>query len=165
MAEAVAAEYARRLARQTGMFVQSVPVAADAHVKPVYHLVFATRSPYGLWVFGDVVARARDEWWKTIELREEDALFSAASVLRTDPATVEKEAAPAMARNLEKLLARTGRPVKLVDHTLEVFGTYYGQVTEPAARKAVKLLHSEGKTPSTGVGEKRTREIIARPAV
>ncbi|MGW3563544.1 three-Cys-motif partner protein TcmP [Streptomyces sp. NPDC000941] len=164
-AEAVAAEYARRLARQTDMSVQSVPVAADPDVKPVYHLVFATRSPYGLWVFGDAAARARDEWWKTLELREDDgALFSAASLQRPDPATVEKEAVPAMARNLEKLLLRTRRPVKLVDHTLEVFGTYYGQVTEPAARKAVKLLHSQGKTPSTGVGEKRIRELIVRPA-
>ncbi|GAA0897901.1 MULTISPECIES: three-Cys-motif partner protein TcmP [Streptomyces violaceusniger group] len=163
-AEAVAAEYARRLEQQTDMSVQSVPVAADPDVKPVYHLVFGTRSPYGLWVFGDAVARARDEWWKTLELREDDALFSVISLKRPDPATVEKEAVPAMARNLEKLLLRTRRPVKLVDHTLEVFGTYYGQVTEPVARKAVKLLHSQGKTPTTGVGEKRTRELIVRPA-
>ncbi len=165
-AEAVAAEYARRLQRVTGMFVQSVPVAKAPHWKPVYHLVFATRSPYGLWVFGDAVARARAEWWKTLELQEEhnepDTLFSTASVLRPDPDVVEKEAVPVMAANLEQLL-RAGRPVKLVEHTLEVFGSYYGQVTEPVARKAVKYLHGEGKTPSTGIGEKRTRELIVHP--
>lgn len=165
-AEAVAAEYARRLQRLTGMFVQSVPVAKGPNQKPIYHLVFATRSPYGLWVFGDAVARARGEWWKTLELQEEqndpDALFSSISMRRPDPEVVEKEAVPVMAANLERLLQR-GQPVKLVDHTLELFGSYYGQVTEPVARKAVKHLHAQGKTPSTGIGEKRTRELVVHP--
>jgi hypothetical protein len=51
----------RRLQQQTEMFVQSVPVTKAPHQKPVYHLVFATRSQYGLWVFGDALARARDK--------------------------------------------------------------------------------------------------------
>ncbi|MEU3907258.1 three-Cys-motif partner protein TcmP [Streptomyces goshikiensis] len=162
-AQAVAAEYARRLAERTGMFVQSVPVAKSPTVQPVYHLVFATRSPYGLWVFGDALARARDEWWKTLDLQEEDTLFSTASVLRPDPVEVEKKAVPAMAENLEGLLRRFQHPVKLVDHTLELFGEYYGQVTEPVARKAVKHLHGLGRTPSSGVGEKKIREITVHP--
>lgn len=165
-AEAVAAEYARRLEKRTGMFVQSVPVAKSPTVRPVYHLVFATRSQYGLWVFGDNVARARDEWWKSLELQEEDGdltLFSATSVSRPDPKEVEDKAVPAIAANLERLLERTRGPVKLVDHTLEIFGDFYGQVTEPAVRKAVKRLHQEGKTPSNGVGEKRIREIVVHP--
>lgn len=149
------------------MFVQSVPKAKAPHLKPVYHLVFATRSQYGLWVFGDAAARARDKWWETLELNEEEQhpgmLFSTASVLRPDPETVEKEAVPAIAANLELLLQRSGRPVKLVDHTLELFGRYYGQVKEPVARKAVKYLHSLGKTPSNGVGDK-PRELVVRPA-
>ncbi|MHC5903319.1 three-Cys-motif partner protein TcmP [Streptomyces sp. S6] len=165
-AEAVAAEYATRLKRRTAMFVHSVPVTKHPTWKPVYHLVFATRSPYGLWVFGDAVARARAEWWKTLELQEEqedpDALFSTASMLRPDSAAVEKEAVPVIAANLERLLRR-GRPVKLVEHTLELFGDYYGQVTEPVARKAVKHLYGEGKTPTTGVGGDRTRELIVLP--
>ncbi|MGX1916106.1 three-Cys-motif partner protein TcmP [Streptomyces phaeochromogenes] len=163
--EAVAAEYARRLARRTGMFVQSVPVSHAPHKRAVYQLVFATRSPYGLWVFGDTVARARDEWWTTFDLREEDerdgqlSFFSA----RPDPQEVENEAVLEIAANLEKLLLRTRRPIKLVDHTLEVFGSFYGQVTEPVARKAVRLLHDQGKTPSNGVGVRRIREITVHP--
>ncbi|WP_078877970.1 three-Cys-motif partner protein TcmP [Streptomyces sp. 150FB] len=165
-AEAVAAEYGRRLEQLTGMFVQSVPVAHSPSVKPVYHLVFATRSQYGLWVFGDTAARARAEWWKTLELREEDAdlaLFSLTSVSRPDPKEVEAKAVPEIADNLAQLLRRTGRPVKLVEHTLEIFGAYYGQVPETVARKAVLLLHERGLTPSNGVGEKRIREILVRP--
>jgi three-Cys-motif partner protein len=166
-AEAVAAEYARRLRKQTGMFVRSVPVAKTPTAKPVYHLVFATRSQYGLWVFGDAVARARNSWWETLELKEEDeddgALFSTVSVIRPDPDVVADKAVPAIAANLETLLGRLKAPFKLVDHTLEVFGEYYGQVTEPVARMAVKELHKQGSTPSTGIGEKRTREIIVLP--
>jgi three-Cys-motif partner protein len=164
--EAVAAEYALRLERRTGMFVQSVPVTHSPRKRAVYRLVFATRSPYGLWVFGDTVARARDEWWKTLELREESddlALISLTSLTRPNPKDVEAKAVPAIAANLEKLLLRVRRPVRLVDYTLEIFGEYYGQVTEPAARKAVQLLHSDGKTPSDGVGTRRIREITVYP--
>lgn len=159
--EAVAAEYARRLANRTGMMVQSVPVSHSPRKRPVYRLVFATRSPYGLWVFGDAVARARARWWEELEEREEGTLFS----LAPDPKEVEARALPEIAANLEKLLLRTRRPVKLVDHTLEIFGSFYGQVTEPVARQAVKLLHQQGKTPSNGVGIRRIREITVVPGV
>lgn len=162
--EAVAAEYALRLEQRTGMLVQSVPVSHSPRKRAVYRLVFATRSPYGLWVFGDTVARARATWWETLEEREEDdALFSVASVTRPDPKEVEARAVPQIAENLARLLARTRRPVKLVDHTLEVFGSFYGQVTEPVVRQAVRLLHAQGVTPDNGVGVKKTREITLSP--
>ncbi|MFH0245837.1 three-Cys-motif partner protein TcmP [Streptomyces sp. HK10] len=166
--EAVAAEYARRLAAATGMLVRSVPVAKAPHHKPVYHLVYGTWRQHGLWVFGDAAARARDAWWEKLEVVEEqgdpDVLFSTASLIRPDPEVVAKAAVPAMAQNMERLL-RCGRPVKLVDHTLEVFGDYYGQVTEVAARAAIKHLHHQGKTPSTGVSRNREkiRDLVVEP--
>ncbi|MFF3147436.1 hypothetical protein ACFVRU_38375, partial [Streptomyces sp. NPDC057927] len=163
--EAVAAEYARRLGERTGMLVQSVPVSHAPHKRAVYRLVFATRSQYGLWVFGDTVARARDEWWRSHELREEEARDGQLSFFssRPDPEEVEKQAVPMIADNLDKLLLRTRRPIKLVDHTLEVFGEFYGQVTEPVVRKAVRFLHDQGKTPSNGVGVRKIREITVFP--
>ena len=82
---------------------------------------------------------------------------------RPDPKEVEAKAVPEIAENLAKLLARTRRPVKLVDHTLEVFGSFYGQITEPVVRKAVQRLHEQGGTPSNGVGVKKTREITLYP--
>lgn len=165
--EIVAARYAQRLREQTGMFVQSVPVARKPGHKAVYHLVFGTRSAHGLWFFGDAVARARDAWWAGLESKEEqedpDALFSAASMVRPDPQEIIDAAVPAMADNMERILHRGKRPFKLLDHTLEVFGDYYGQVTESAARKAVKLLHGSGRTASTGVGGGKTHELIVEP--
>jgi (2Fe-2S) ferredoxin len=150
------------------MLVRSVPVAKAPHQKHVYHLVYGTWRQHGLWVFGDSVARARDAWWEKLEVAEEkndpDALFSTTSVIRPDPKVVTAAAVPVIARNLERLL-QAGRPVKLVDHTLDVFGDYYGQVTEPAARAAVKLLHEQGKTPSTGVSKnkEKIRDLIVEP--
>ncbi|MFJ3673783.1 three-Cys-motif partner protein TcmP [Streptomyces sp. NPDC090106] len=161
--EAVAAEYSRLLAQRTGMFVQSVPVSHHPHKRAVYRLVFATRSQYGLWVFGDSVARARDEWWKTVDAREESEGMLPLWPMRPDPEEVAVRAIPKVAENLEQLLLRVRRPVKLVDHTLEIFGDFYGQVTEPVVRKAVQRLHEQGKTPSNGVGVKRTREITVYP--
>ncbi|MFI9297545.1 three-Cys-motif partner protein TcmP [Streptomyces gardneri] len=162
--EAVAAEYSRRLAERTGMLVQSVPVSHSPRKRAVYRLVFATRSPYGLWVFGDTVARARTTWWETLEEREDDdALFSVASVTRPDPKEIETKAVPEIAENLARLLARVQRPVKLVDYPLEIFGSFYGQVTEPVVRRAVQLLHDQGRTPSNGVGVRKTREIQVFP--
>ncbi len=160
-AEAVAAEYGRRLATETGMTVVSVPVRREPHHKPVYYLVFATRSPYGLWVFGDAVARARNAWWETLEIRQdtedEGALFTRAQILRPDPKLVLAEAVPVIAENIARLHRERGR-FKLVDDPLGVFGSYYGQVTEPAARAAVQHLHSDGRIRADGVGVK-TREI------
>jgi (2Fe-2S) ferredoxin len=118
-------------------------------------------------VFGDALARARDKWWATVELNDEeqnpDTLFPIGPVLRPDPETVEKEAVPAIAANLERILERSGGPVQLVDHTLDLFCTYYGQVKEKVARNAVKYLHSQGKTPSNGVGDKPSK-LIVHPA-
>ncbi len=164
--EIVAAQYAQRLREKTGMFVQSVPVARKNGQKAVYHLVFGTRSEHGLWFFGDAVARARDAWWEGLEIKEEredpNTLFSATSVVRPDPQEVIDAAVPAMADNMERILHQQKRAFKLLNHTLDVFGDYYGQVTEPAARKAVKLLHSSGRTASTGIGGK-THELIVQP--
>ncbi|MET9954505.1 three-Cys-motif partner protein TcmP [Streptomyces sp. NPDC006339] len=164
--EAVAEEYARRLAQRTGMLVQSVPVSHSPRKRAVYRLVFATRSPYGLWVFGDTVARARATWWETLEEREDDdgALFSMASMARPDPKEVERQAVPEIAENLARLLARTRQKIKLVDYPLEIFGSLYGQVTEPVVRQAVRLLHDQGRTPSNGVGVPKVRNIVVYPA-
>ncbi|MER6031838.1 hypothetical protein [Streptomyces sp. NPDC001851] len=162
--EAVAAEYARRLERRTGMLVQSVPVSHSPRKRAVYRLGFAARSPYSLWVCGDAVTRARATWWETPEEREDDeGLFTMASVTRPDPKEVEAKAVPEIAENLAKPLLRIRRPVKVVDHPLEIFGAYYGQVTEPVVRQAVRLLHEQGRTPSNGVDVKRTREITVCP--
>ncbi|ROR46476.1 three-Cys-motif partner protein TcmP [Kitasatospora cineracea] len=148
----VAAEYSRRLGQATGMHTVSVPVTKAPGQKAVYNLVFGTRSNHGLWVFGDAHSRARDTWWEGLELREEDdGLFSVASMQRPDPKKIHDQAIPVMAHNIASLLQQ-GRAFKLVEHTADVFGEFYGQVPETVARKAVKHLRTAGGTPSDGTG-------------
>lgn len=160
----VAADYAAHLAEAAKMYVISVPVRKKPRHKPIYNMVYGTRSPYGLWVFGDAVARAHIEWWKTAEAADQEtdpnALFTVTKAIQPDGEAIAKEAVPAIAANLERLL-KSHAQFKVVDHTREVFGEYYGLVTEPAVRKAIKLLHEQGKTSSDGVGGK-VRELVVR---
>jgi hypothetical protein len=44
-----------------------------------------------------------------------------------------------------------------------VFGSYYGQVRETLVREAIKTLHRDGRTPSTGKGP-RIRELVVERA-
>lgn len=166
-AEAVAAEYTRRLRDATRMLVHSIPVAKQPGQKPVYHLVFATHGQHGLWVFGDTAARARDYWWEALEVEEEAdgplTLFSETSMRRPDPKTVESEAVPVIAQNLARLLQRRGRPFTVGEHTLEVFGDFYGQVKAPVVRDAVKHLHQLGGTATTGRGGKLHELFVTPP--
>ncbi|KJS63363.1 hypothetical protein VM95_03545 [Streptomyces rubellomurinus] len=144
----------------------SVPVTKGPGQKAVYNLVFGTRSNHGLWVFGDAHARARDTWWEGVELQEEahdNALFTIATLQRPDPAQVQKEAVPVIAENIRTLLQR-GRSFKLVDHTVQVFGDYYGQVPETVVGKAIRQLDEAGLI-AKGGKTSRIKNLELRPAV
>lgn len=160
-------QFARQLARDSGMRIVPTPVRRAPRHKPIYHLIFGTRSTYGLWVFGDSVAHATQAWWDGLEEveaeRDENALFTSTSLIRPHLKTVEADAVPVIADNLARLLDRFPS-FKVVDHPQEVFGEYYGRVRDQVVRDAVRLLHRQGHTSSTGVGAKRPRDIIvARP--
>ncbi|WP_052707118.1 three-Cys-motif partner protein TcmP [Streptomyces rubellomurinus] len=164
--EKVAGEYSLRLGKATGMRMVSVPVTKGPGQKAVYNLVFGTRSNHGLWVFGDAHARARDTWWEGVELQEEahdNALFTIATLQRPDPAQVQKEAVPVIAENIRTLLQR-GRSFKLVDHTVQVFGDYYGQVPETVVGKAIRQLDEAGLI-AKGGKTSRIKNLELRPAV
>jgi three-Cys-motif partner protein len=164
--ERVVTRFTSDLSRDTHTHVVSVPVSRAPKHKPLYRLVFGTRSDHGLWAFGDSVARATQAWWDTIEeveAREEpDALFGVAQTIRPTLETVEAEAVPVIVGNLAAIL-RDKPTFKAVDETLRVFGDYYGRVREQVVRQAVKRLHGAGGTASTGVGGKPRDLIISRP--
>ena len=164
--DAVVAGFAGRLRAATGMSVVSVPVRRAPTHKPIYHLVFGTRSPYGLWVFGDSVARATQRWWDSLEEIEQEAepfaLFPASATMRPDIASTEQDATPALVENLRRLLAQHPGGYRVIDHVTSVFGDFYGQVRETAIRTAVKELHKQKGTSTTGVGPK-PRELRVDP--
>jgi three-Cys-motif partner protein len=170
--EAVVAGFSRRLSTATGMDLVPVPVRRAPTHKPVYDLIFGTRAPHGLWVFGDAVARSTQAWWDTLEEVEVDAqgeedqgsLFTATATVRPVLETVEEAALPVITDNLRSLLRSHPAGFRVVDHTKAVFGDFYGQVRESVVRKAVKALHQHGGTASTGIGGK-TRELVVKPPI
>jgi hypothetical protein len=159
---AIATSFCQQLSRESGMQLVSVPVRRAPTQQPLYHLVFGTRSPYGLWVFGDSVAQATQAWWDTIEEQQSQlSLFPASQTQHPSLETVNRQAIPEIAHNLAAIL-QDHASYRVVNHTRRVFGSYYGQVRETVVRDAIKLLHRQGGTSSTGVGGKVRDLVVTR---
>ncbi|HEX6675923.1 MAG TPA: three-Cys-motif partner protein TcmP [Actinomycetes bacterium] len=163
---AVVSQFVEALGNDSNMNIVPVPVRRAPRQKPLYHLVFGTRAQHGLWAFGDSVAQATQAWWDTREERttEEDPyrLFPLTQVERPSLETIKGRALAEIVANLERLLQEYPS-FRVVDHTTRVFGTYYGQVRETLVREAIKTLHREGRTPSTGKGPKVRELVVERP--
>jgi three-Cys-motif partner protein len=164
--ETVVRRFVNQLAHDTGMHIVNVPVRRAPRQKPVYHLVFGTRAQHGLWAFADSTAQATEAWWATLEERtieqEPGTLFPVTQVERPSLETIETKALAEIEINLE-LLLRDYPLFRVVDHTIRVFGSYYGQVRETLVREAIKNLHRDGRTSSDGVGRRIRNLIVARP--
>jgi three-Cys-motif partner protein len=146
-------EFIERLAKATKTAVITVPVHRAPTHKPIYHLIFATRHPAGVWHFAHDTAKAVEDWWTHVREGQEQQAGPGLFELNPRIEDVESEAVPVVAENIRKLVAERGE-VRLGDYPVRVFGQYLGRVREGVARKAVKALHKAGETPSTGVGGK-----------
>lgn len=157
---AVANEYARRLAAATASFPVTVPVRRRLHHQPIYHLIFLTRSPYGLWVFADAIGEARKVYLQhlgRLEDDEPDVLFTREDDMSWLMENEHEKAVAVVAANIRRLLERRGgRPFKLVDEVVAVFGEAYGYATEAAVTEALRRLESNGVV--TVSRDRRVRE-------
>jgi hypothetical protein len=145
-----------------------VAVRLKPEHKPLYHLVFATRRNHGLWVFGDALAKAQKEWRAAQYEEEPDdpqeagVLFGTAELLADLEDRLRREATAAIRANLLRLLDQHAE-FALLDQVRDVFGAWYGIARETWVRQAIKDLHRDGLTPSTGIGN-RVRELrVSRP--
>lgn len=165
-AEDVLRAYCGRLAADAGMAITAVPVSRAPSHKPIYYLVFATRNPRGYWNFSNAAAKSIDDWWAANEAIEQDSrdgqleLIPASTIPRL--ADVEKEAVTSIEQNILKLL-EDHPSITVGDKPISVLGEYYGRVGETVVRKAIKNLHKQGLTSSTGVGPKIENLVVARP--
>lgn len=163
---AVVSRFVQALGNDSDMDIVPVPVRRTPRQQPVYHLVFGTRAQHGLWAFGDSVAQATQAWWDTLDeqMTEQDQyrLFPVTQVERLSLETIKSRALAEIMGNLE-LLLQEHPSFRVVDHTTRVFGTYYGQVRETLVREAIKTLHRDGRTPSTGKGPKICELVVERP--
>lgn len=163
---AVAHEYAQRLARATNSLSVVVPVRRRLHHQPIYHLVFLTRSPYGLWVFADAIGKARKVYLDHLgHLDEDDSgmLFTPADDMRWLIQREHDKAVSVIAANLHELVrGRGGRPFKLVNEARAVFGEAYGYATETSVTAALQSLVASGAVKVSK--DRRLRERVVESA-
>lgn len=161
--------FIERLSNAAGMRIVAIPVRKVPSHKPIYFLVFGTRSPLGVWHFADDTARATATWWEAVDARQRsrDETIGQGSLfgdlpLRATLEDVEAEACPEIAANISWLLARHG-PFRVGDYPAEVFGDYLGRVRETVVRAAIKNLHASGRASSDGKGSPITSLIVTPP--
>jgi len=167
-AKAVVERYAQRLAQAGSMLPVTVPVRRRLHHQPVYHLVFLTRSPYGLWVFAEALGAARQAWLESIgRLDDDDApgqgtLWSTADGMQWLIDSEKARAQEIVQANLRRLAANVG-PFRLLNQTLAVFGQAYGVATESTVSTPIRALADSGELVIRQPGN-RLREMVIAPA-
>lgn len=165
VAAAVAEEYARRLAHAGAMMHVTVPVRRRLNRQPVYHLVFMTRSPYGLWVFANALAKARQAWLRALGSVQDDddaVLFTIADNMEWLMESERNTAIAMVTANLRNL-ARRLVAFRLVEHTADVYGEAYGVATESVVTKAVQDLKSRGELIILQNASKLRDRVVGRP--
>lgn len=166
--QSVVQEYATRLGRDTNSTVISVPVHTRKRHLPLYHLVFATRSPYGVWVFVDALAQAQKAWRKVQFDDESDddqdfMLFKTDDIFLDDEDRLKRQGVAAIEQNLLGLLDRY-TSFRLLDHVRDVYGPrWLGMARETWVRQAIRNVHARGLTASDGVGKKIRDLRVERP--
>jgi three-Cys-motif partner protein len=169
--DAVVAGFVDRLGRAARMKVFAIPVRSAPSRKPVYCLVFGTRSPLGIWHFSDDTARATSTWWNEMSAREraKDEAIGQLDLFGAEPLSmgpriedVEARARPQIAQNLAGLAARIGT-YRVGNYPSEILGEYLGQVREIVVRAAIKDLHAAGRTASDGKGGRPADLTVSPP--
>lgn len=167
-AEAVVKGYAERLARAGGMLYVTVPVRKRLRLQPIYHLVFLTRSTYGLWVFADALGKARQEWLKAIGILDDDEegqitlpgfsnLDSMQRIIRNEKTRAQE----IIEANIRRLLSN-GESFRLINRTQEVFGEAYGIATDLTVASTIRALNSNGEL-TIYKASSRIREYVVGP--
>jgi three-Cys-motif partner protein len=168
VAQAIVSEYSRRLSRAARMSPVVVPVYRQLGHQPIYHLLFLTRSDYGLWVFSDAAARARQAWLRHLgkvgDEREPAALISRTEMMEQRIIDEERAAFAIVTANLRQRLARhPTASFKLVTITRELLGRAYGVATDPLIARAVSELRKTGEVEIVAAGKKqRPRDLVIR---
>ncbi|MEV0582066.1 three-Cys-motif partner protein TcmP [Nonomuraea sp. NPDC050310] len=146
VADALAAEYAARLSEAGQMTPVCVPVRRQLSHQPIYHLVFFTRSPYGLWVFANAVGMARRQWLAHLDQQvQQQATTEPLFELHDHVAQAEQ------CRAIERLRANLLVPLqdvaayRLVTRTTQVFDGVYGIATDDMVRTAMTELEAAGR--------------------
>lgn len=162
--DGMVSEFMTRLSRDADMTVTAFPVRRAPHHKPIYYLVFGTRSNHGVWAISDAAAKAADEWRArhTEDQNIEGTLFDIQQEVTLEQ--LDTDAIPDIAANIERLIRKHDQ-FKVLDYPTEILGSHIGEVRNAAVRKAIKLLNEHGKTNSDGKSLKIEEVVITRPEI
>ncbi len=162
--DGMVAEFVTRLARDTNMGVRAFPVRRAPHHKPIYYLVFGTRSNHGVWAISDSAAKAADEWRErhAEDKNIEGTLFDIEQEMALEK--LDADAIPDIAANIERLITEHDQ-FRVLDYPTEILGSHVGEVRNAAVRKAIKRLYEQGKITSYKKGLKIEELIITRPEI
>ncbi|MDP9398283.1 MAG: hypothetical protein M3P96_10910 [Actinomycetota bacterium] len=159
-AQWIAREFVQRISDDAGGQGWAAPVRNREDNQPLYYLVFFTRHLHGAWLFGDSLASAQKEWRRTLSpppLHDDGALFQLADTFPEEEKARERAHIDTLKVNLLDTRARVGEFV-VGEEWRSVYGDVYGIANDSQVRRAVKQLHSEGRTASTGVGDRTMRD-------
>ena len=166
-ADAVATEYASRLAAGTKYGSVVAPVRRKAHHQPVYYLIFLIQDPHGFWVFGVAAAKAREKWLEFLgsdSADTEDMLPLDWDDPVADQIKREHAAAIEYITNNLRRLTSDGRPKTVVQHVLDIYGDLYGEAKETAFTAALRALVKSGEIEHVTKGKKPHQHVIRKVA-
>jgi three-Cys-motif partner protein len=158
-AEAIANGYFHRLTKATGAGGWVIEVKNAEHQQPKYSLVFLSRHNDGLMVMGEAVSKSQEDWREACI--EPGTLFSDAASFKAAEAALVDGWVTEMKTNVKVLLEENNQ-FKIRTHYSAVMGSALGDARMTHLRKALKELHKEGVTSSTGVGNPLWDQMVVR---
>ena len=167
---AVVEGYAERLrTRAGGAGTWIIDVKPRADLKPIYYLVFATRSIHGMVTFGESASKGLERWRAYhAELDAEDTLFGDAADWETEWAAQEAKLnaqwVDTLAERLMTELAK-GQAFKIIDKPDEIFGDdLVGVVRTMHLRAAINKVLAAKKTTTSPKGVNDLYNLLITPA-
>lgn len=161
------AEKLRERAGGAGTWVIDVRPRAD--LKPIYYLVFATRSIHGMVTFGESASKGLERWRAYhAEMSAEDDLFGPASNWEDEWKTQEKRMFDSWVETLAARITtelQQGETFTIMDRAAEILGEdLVGAVRTMHLRAAIKKVLAAGKTTTDPKGVNDLYNLPIKPA-
>jgi len=153
--ERIASKFATKLREATGAGSWVIEVRNAEHQQPRYALVFLSRHPDGLYLYGNAMSSSQQDWRRAVvppgSLLDDDAAFKEAED------QLAEEWIATIAKNVEGIL-ETYQSFKVNPKYGKVMGSTLGRARETHIRSALKCLQEAGVISSDCVGVRKLQD-------
>lgn len=167
---AVVEGYAAKLRERAGALgTWIIDVKPRAGLKPLYYLIFATRSIHGMVTFGECASKGLEYWRRYhAEQAAEDDLFGLAAdwekTWKAEEKKLSTQWVDTLADRITGELAK-GRGFRIIDRSAEVLGDdLVGLVRTTHFRAAINKVRLAGKTTTDPKGVDDLYNLLITPA-